>query len=110
MHELGWKWTVIEPGDDLGLDGGASSENDAEGLPPGMVADLLADAPDGSERERRRLILEDIATRIRENGPRQARPDPDRASQFMPFAALKGYAELIAAQERAHGEDGSARC
>lgn len=37
---------------------------------------------------------------------RQARPHPDRARQFMPFAALKGYRELVRQQERivANGE------
>lgn len=30
----------------------------------------------------------------------QARPHPDRARQFMPFAALKGYYELVRKQER----------
>lgn len=30
----------------------------------------------------------------------QARPHPDRARQFMPFAALKGYYELVREQER----------
>lgn len=30
----------------------------------------------------------------------RARPHPDRARQFMPFAALKGYYELARQQER----------
>lgn len=30
----------------------------------------------------------------------RARPHPDRARQFMPFAALKGYYELVRQQER----------
>lgn len=30
----------------------------------------------------------------------RARPHPDRARQFMPFAALKGYYELARKQER----------
>lgn len=33
------------------------------------------------------------------------KPHPDRARQFKPFAALKGYEELVEAQIRAH-EDG----
>lgn len=61
--------------------------------------DLLAAAPDACERERRRIILDDIEARIREDGPRQARPSPDRAHQFMPFSALKGYRELIRQEE-----------
>ena len=95
MPDLGWKWTVIEPGDD--------PMQGCGGLPADLVDELLASAPDGSERERRRLVLEDIEARLRENGPRQAQPSPDRASQFMPFAALKGYNELIAQVERQHG-------
>lgn len=95
MPDLGWKWTVIEPGEDP-MKGRAC-------LPPDLVDELLAAAPDGSERERRRLVLQDIEARLRERGPRQAQPSPDRASQFMPFAALKGYNELIAQVEREHG-------
>lgn len=64
-----------------------------------LRADLLDAAPDACERERRRIILDDIEARIREDGPRQARPSPDRAHQFMPFSALKGYRELIRQEE-----------
>lgn len=44
------------------------------------------------ERERRRLVLADIATRIREDGPRAASFDPDRGRLFMPFSASKAIA------------------
>lgn len=32
--------------------------------------------------------------------PHQARPHADRARQFMPFAALKGYYDLVRQEER----------
>ncbi len=52
-----------------------------------------------SERARREVILNDIHKRVAENGPHQALPHPDRARQFMPFAALKGYHEMAASIE-----------
>lgn len=51
------------------------------------------------ERERRAAVLEDIKRRICENGPHVAKPSPERARQFMPFAALKGYDSLTDAVE-----------
>ena len=51
------------------------------------------------EAERRRCILRDIAMRVRENGVHFAANSPKRATQFMPFAALKGYEEVIAKVE-----------
>lgn len=51
------------------------------------------------ERERREAVLSDIARRIREDGPHCAAHDPQRARQFMPFAALKGYDSLTDAVE-----------
>lgn len=58
------------------------------------------------ERERRRLVLADIATRIREDGPRAASFDPDRGRLFMPFSALKGYSQMVEnGQDAAFGED-----
>ena len=48
------------------------------------------------EAERRRCILRDIAMRIRENGIHFAANSPKRATQFMPFAALTGFEELMA--------------
>jgi hypothetical protein len=52
------------------------------------------------EQERRQAILNDIAKRIRENGPRHATASPDRGRLFMPFSALKGYDELMEETER----------
>lgn len=37
----------------------------------------------------RRSVLDDIARRVEQDGPHVARAHPDRARQFMPFAALK---------------------
>lgn len=49
--------------------------------------------------ERRRCILRDIAMRVRENGVHFAANSPKRATQFMPFAALTGFEELMAKKE-----------
>lgn len=57
------------------------------------------------ERERRQAVLDDIARRIREDGPRRPVNDPDRGRLFMPFAALKGYDELTAEAEETVGHD-----
>ena len=51
------------------------------------------------EAERRRCILRDFAMRIKENGIHFAANSPKRATQFMPFAALTGFEELIAEKE-----------
>ena len=44
--------------------------------------------------------------------PHRAVPHPDRARQFMPFAALRGYHELVQEEERAararHADRGTA--
>lgn len=52
------------------------------------------------ERERRAAVLEDIKRRVRENEPHIARSNAERARQFMPFSALKGYDSLTEAVER----------
>ena len=54
----------------------------------------------GEEAERRRAILADIGRQVAENGKRTAMPDPRRAQQFMPFAALEGFTELVKEEER----------
>lgn len=70
-----------------------------------LFHEMLANpAIDPQERARREVILHDITTRIQENGPRVAQPDPSRAHQFMPFAALKGYHEMAHNQERVREE------
>lgn len=57
---------------------------------PGLSAD---------EREYRAQVLDAIARRVSVDGVRVSAPSPDRGSQFMPFAALKGYEEVIAEVE-----------
>ena len=51
------------------------------------------------ELEYRARVLRDIAVRRGKDGPHAARAHADRARQFMPFAALKGYHELAHEQE-----------
>lgn len=57
--------------------------------------------PDFSAQERayRESVLRDIERRVKRDGPHVARSHPDRARQFMPFAALKGYHELAKSKE-----------
>lgn len=59
---------------------------------PGLSAD---------EREYRAQVLDAIARRVAADGIRVSVPSPDRGSQFMAFAALKGYDEVIADVEQA---------
>lgn len=51
------------------------------------------------EAERRRRILQDIAAQVRQHGVHFAANGPKRATQFMPFAALTGFEELMAEKE-----------
>ncbi len=59
---------------------------------------------DPLERERRAAILADVRYRVAVDGPRVAVGTPGRGRLFMPFAALKGYGEMIAEGERAEQE------
>lgn len=56
------------------------------------------------EAERRRRILQDIAAQVRQHGAHFAANSPKRATQFMPFAALTGFEELMAEKEAAAGK------
>ena len=58
-----------------------------------------ATALSSSERAYREAMLRDIEHRIRQDGPHSAQPHPSRAKQFMPFAALKGYRQLLVEKE-----------
>lgn len=61
-----------------------------------LRSDALADASLSLyERERREAVLRDIAARVQQDGAHSARPHPNRARQFMPFAALRGFHELV---------------
>lgn len=51
------------------------------------------------EAERRRRILRDIAAQMRQHGAHFTANSPKRATQFMPFAALTGFEELMAEKE-----------
>lgn len=72
---------------------------EAAGIPnadiwPGLSAD---------EREYRQQVLDKIARRVAEDGVRVSVPSPERGSQFMPFAALKGFEDVIAEVEEGVG-------
>ena len=61
------------------------------------------------EQERREAVLRGIVQRIVEDGPRRAMASPERGRQFIPFAALRGYDEMLEEVElRAAGARGSA--
>lgn len=63
----------------------------AAGIPsPSIWAGISAD-----ERAYRSRVLDDIARRVTEEGIHTAIPSDDRGRQFMPFAALKGYNDIV---------------
>lgn len=63
----------------------------AAGIPsPDIWAGISAD-----ERAYRKRVLDDITRRVAEEGVHTAVPSDDRGRQFMPFAALKGYDEIV---------------
>lgn len=63
----------------------------AAGIPsPDIWAGISAD-----ERAYRSRVLDDIARRVAEEGIHTAIPGDDRGRQFMPFAALKGYDDIV---------------
>lgn len=63
----------------------------AAGIPsPDIWAGISAD-----ERAYRKRVLDDITRRVAEEGVHTAVPGDDRGRQFMPFAALKGYDEIV---------------
>lgn len=63
----------------------------AAGIPsPNIWAGISAD-----ERAYRKRVLDDIARRVAEEGVHTAVPGDDRGRQFMPFAALKGYDDIV---------------
>ena len=66
---------------------------------------------DEREQERRERVLRGIVRRILEDGPRRAMPSPERGRQFIPFAALRGYDEMVAEVERrsADADEGASR-
>ena len=63
----------------------------AAGIPSSDIwAGISAD-----ERAYRSRVLDDIARRVAEEGVHTAIPGDDRGRQFMPFAALKGYDDIV---------------
>lgn len=63
----------------------------AAGIPsPDIWAGISAD-----EHAYRKRVLDDIARRVAEEGVHTAVPSDDRGRQFMPFAALKGYDDIV---------------
>ena len=63
----------------------------AAGIPsPDIWAGISTD-----ERAYRKRVLDDIAQRVAEEGVHTAVPGDDRGRQFMPFAALKGYDDIV---------------
>ena len=56
---------------------------------------LLSGNLSKEEKEHRLVVLWAIGEKVRNNGAHEACAYPERARQFMPFAALKGYEELI---------------
>ena len=63
----------------------------AAGIPsPDIWADISTD-----ERAYRKRVLDDIARRVAEEGVHTAVPGDDRGRQFTPFAALKGYDDIV---------------
>lgn len=89
----------------------------ADAAPNRETLDALAGLPradawpdvDDAERARRERVLWEISLRLLEDGPRRAKPGPERGRQFMPFAALRGYDEMIREVERkSRREDGPA--
>ncbi len=69
-----------------------------EAIPEAVKQDLLS-VTDPQEKSYRANILAAIERNINNNGPHKAQPHDSRARQFMPFAALKGYADMVRQEE-----------
>ena len=59
------------------------------------LKDILLSVKDPCEKERRKIIFESIERKLAMQGAHKARPGSNRARQFMPFAALKGYSDMV---------------
>lgn len=62
-----------------------------------LKRDLLEECP-LDEREHRDVVLAAIEQKLARQGERSAQAHRNRARQFMPFAALKGYADMVQQQ------------
>ena len=67
----------------------------------GMPRKQRTTAPDALEHAYRQSVLHDIERRIARYGEHKATPHADRARQFVPFAALKGYEDMAHSRELA---------
>ena len=70
-------------------------------LPDELKQELLS-VKDPQEREYRANVLLAIEQKAETYGTHQAQPHDSRARQFMPFAALKGYADMVQQEEGKH--------
>lgn len=70
-------------------------------LPDELKQELLS-VKDPQEREYRTNVLLAIEQKAETYGAHQAQPHDSRARQFMPFAALKGYADMVQQEEGKH--------
>lgn len=70
-------------------------------LPDELKQELLS-VKDPQEREYRTNALLAIEQKVEIYGTHQAQPHDSRARQFMPFAALKGYADMVQQEEGKH--------
>lgn len=70
-------------------------------LPNELKKELLS-VNDLQEREYRMSILSAIERKVEAHGTHQAQSHDNRARQFMPFAALKGYADMVQQEEDNH--------
>ena len=70
-------------------------------LPHELKQELLS-VNDPREKEYRITILAAIERNIQTKGAHLAQPHDTRARQFMPFAALKGYADMVQEEKHKH--------
>lgn len=70
-------------------------------LPDELKQELLS-VKDPQEREYRTNVLLAIEQKVETYGTHQVQPHDSRARQFMPFAALKGYADMVQQEEGKH--------
>lgn len=70
-------------------------------LPDSLKQELLCvDSP--QEKEYRANILAAIERNVEKHSSYTAQPHDNRARQFMPFAAIKGYTDMVQQEENRH--------
>lgn len=92
-----------EPVDAASRGGSAQRPANAAARPRTAIEAELARIPSldewpdlgARELEQRARVLADIRQRVVEHGPHRAVAAPERGRLFMPFAALKGYDDLV---------------